>query len=107
MTSPADIMMSPPYSPPVDLRLVDLGWSTSGQAGHRHGRILAMGSTRPRAVLFDLWGTLVAPRSQHRDAVSRLIAQELKIDPTAFMAAMRSSHAERFLGASGSAAVVG
>ena len=57
---------------------------------------------RPTAILFDLWGTLVPPRSDRRDAVSRLMAADLGVDAIRFAAAIRSSHGERFAGRTGS-----
>ena len=53
-----------------------------------------MTPARPLAVLFDLWGTLVAPRPERRDAVSRAIAYDLGVDPPAFLAAIPGSHAK-------------
>ncbi len=63
-----------------------------------------MTPSRPLAILFDLWGTLVAPRPELRDAVSRLIAADLGVDPQRFAAAVRLSHGERFVGHMGSLA---
>ncbi|MGZ4199622.1 MAG: hypothetical protein ACXVP1_05500 [Thermoleophilia bacterium] len=57
-----------------------------------------MTPARPLTVLFDLWGTLVAPRPERRDAVSRDIAHDLGVDSQAFLAAIPGSHAERFVG---------
>jgi len=56
---------------------------------------------RPTAILFDLWGTLIAPGVERRDAVSRLIARDLGVDADAFIAAVPASHAERFVGSTG------
>lgn len=61
-----------------------------------------MTPARPLAVLFDLWGTLVAPRPERRDAVSRVIAGDLGVDPGALVAAISVSHGERFVGSMGS-----
>ncbi len=60
-----------------------------------------MTSPRPTAILFDLWGTLVAPGIERRDAVSRLVARDLGVEPAAFIAAVPAMHAERFVGATG------
>lgn len=56
----------------------------------------------PAAVLFDLWGTLVAgiPASL-RDAVACEMAADLDVDAAAFAAAYRDSYRERFLGLTG------
>ncbi len=56
----------------------------------------------PAAVLFDLWGTLVAgiPASL-RDAVAYEMAADLGVDAAAFAAAYRDSYRERFLGLTG------
>lgn len=54
------------------------------------------------AVLFDLWGTLVPFSTERRDAVSRLMAADLGVDPETFVEAVRASHGERFLGETGS-----
>jgi putative hydrolase of the HAD superfamily len=58
--------------------------------------------TGPRAILFDLWGTLVPgiPPSV-RDAVSVAMAADLGVDPDAFAAAYRESYRDRFTGATG------
>lgn len=56
-------------------------------------------------VLFDLWGTLVSGIAREvRDAVSRDMAADLAVDAEAFAAASRDSHAERFIGATGTLA---
>ena len=60
-----------------------------------------MTTARPPAVLFDLWGTLVAPGSERRDQVSFAMARDLGVDPPAFAAAIVASHAARFIGSSG------
>ncbi len=57
---------------------------------------------RPTAILFDLWGTLIAPGVDRRDAVSRLMARDLGVEAAAFVAAVPASHVERFVGATGS-----
>jgi putative hydrolase of the HAD superfamily len=58
---------------------------------------------RPRAILFDLWGTLVPPIPPSvRDDVSRGMATDLGVDPEAFVAAYRESYQERFTGETGS-----
>jgi putative hydrolase of the HAD superfamily len=55
-----------------------------------------------RGILFDLYGTLVSGLNQDaRDATSRLIAAELGVDPEGFVAAIRTSWPERFVGALG------
>ena len=61
-----------------------------------------MTTARPSAILFDLWGTLIAPRVERRDAVSRLIARDPSVAPDAFLAAVPASHAERFVSGTGS-----
>ena len=54
------------------------------------------------AVLFDLWGTLVANVAPAaRDAVSRDMAADLGVDPRAFAAAYRDSYRGRFTGTTG------
>ena len=63
-----------------------------------------MAKATPRAVLFDLWGTLVAPRADRRDVVSHLMAADLGVDGDRFVAAVRDSHAERFTGRMGTLA---
>jgi putative hydrolase of the HAD superfamily len=63
-----------------------------------------MDNDRPRAVLFDLWGTLVPNRPERRDAVAHLMAVDLAVDTGAFAAAIRASHRERFAGLTGSLA---
>ena len=57
-----------------------------------------MTPARPTAILFDLWGTLVPPRPDRRDVVSHLMAADLGVGGDEFAAAVRDSHAERFLG---------
>lgn len=57
----------------------------------------------PAAILFDLWGTLVPGIPPPvRDAVSREMAADLHVDPSAFAAAFGDSYRERFTGAFGS-----
>ncbi|HMK93373.1 MAG TPA: HAD-IA family hydrolase [Thermoleophilia bacterium] len=53
------------------------------------------------AVLFDLWGTLVAPGVAERDVVGTEMARDLGVDPTAFLRRLIDSHGERFLGLTG------
>ena len=63
-----------------------------------------MTPARPTAILFDLWGTLVPPRPDRRDAVSHLMAADLGVGGDEFAAAVRDSHAERFSGRMGTLA---
>ena len=61
--------------------------------------ISAHGRVAPRAVLFDLYGTLVSPGSASvRAAVVRAMAAELGADPDAYVAAVRDSFDERARG---------
>jgi putative hydrolase of the HAD superfamily len=61
-----------------------------------------MTNGEPTAIIFDLWGTLIAPGVDRRDAVSRLMARDLGVDAAAFVAVVPASHAVRFVGATGS-----
>ena len=55
--------------------------------------------TEPRAVLFDLYGTLVSPgAASARVAVVRAMAAEMDADPDAYVAAIRDSFDERARG---------
>jgi putative hydrolase of the HAD superfamily len=57
------------------------------------------GRATPRAVLFDLYGTLVSPgTAAARTAVVRAMAAELGADPDAYVAAVRDSFDERARG---------
>jgi putative hydrolase of the HAD superfamily len=61
--------------------------------------ISAHGRAAPRAVLFDLYGTLVSPGAPSaRTAVVRAMAAELGADPEAYVAAVRDSFDERARG---------
>jgi putative hydrolase of the HAD superfamily len=61
--------------------------------------IPAHGRATPRAVLFDLYGTLVSPgAASARTAVVRAMAAELGADPDAYVAAVRDSFDERARG---------
>ena len=55
-----------------------------------------------RAFVFDLWGTLVPSPTGRRDDVVCAMAADLGVETSAYAAAFRDSHAERFTGASGS-----
>src|SRR6185369_13855930 len=56
----------------------------------------------PRAILFDLYDTLVAAGSAaERDAVSRAMGTDLGIDPDRFAAEYEQTRALRFVGALG------
>ena len=55
-----------------------------------------------RAVVFDLWGTLVLLPRGRRDAVIPAMAADLGVEASAFAAAFRESYVERFTGATGS-----
>ena len=59
------------------------------------------GRSRFDAVLFDLWGTLVAPGVIERDVVGAEMAHDLGVDPVAFVRRVVDSHAARFLGLTG------
>jgi putative hydrolase of the HAD superfamily len=56
----------------------------------------------PAAVLFDLWGTLVASPADRRETCFREMAADLGVDPGRYAEAFRESHGERFTGATGS-----
>jgi putative hydrolase of the HAD superfamily len=55
-----------------------------------------------RAFVFDLWGTLVPSPVSRRDDAVRAMAADLGVDASAYAAAFRDSHAERFTGVGGS-----
>jgi putative hydrolase of the HAD superfamily len=63
---------------------------------------MATRETGVRAVLFDLWGTLVASPAELRGACFRAMASDLGVDPRCYADAFRESHGERFIGATGS-----
>ena len=69
-----------------------------GQAGAKRPR----SDERIRAVVFDLWGTLVPSPVGRRDEVCRAMGADLGVDPDAYAAAFRDSYAERFCGTLGS-----
>jgi len=53
-------------------------------SGSRKMRLMP-GRSRIDAVLFDLWGTLVAPGVVERDVVGAEMARDLSVDPAAFV----------------------
>jgi len=63
---------------------------------------MPVGEAAVRAVLFDLWGTLVASPAELRDACVRAMAADLGVDPFCYADAFCDSHGERFTGATGS-----
>ena len=70
---------------------------------HNDRSTVMVGAQPPRAILFDLYGTLVPGGSRfERDSLSNRVAEILEVDPVEFAAMVRATFDERVRGATGS-----